>query len=573
MDYDGRARRVFGPPGTGKTTYLAQEVRDFVSQHGPDSVLISSFSTTAAQEISSRFAGAVLKPNDKMVGTLHSHAFRRVGHGTVALDPKVIVDWNTEHPDLIITADNRRNGGETGTFVSDPTKAVTGDDHLGCLDLLRSKQIPREEWPRTIADFADKWTAWKLASQAVDYTDMIEGALVRAMDGERPPGYPKIIVSDESQDMTRLEMALVLAWGRHVDEVIIAGDDDQAINEWRGGDPEPMVHLSGDAVTDLVLGKSHRVPESVRQVAERWIHRVSMRKDKEYSARTRMDGDVDTGEIIGGSAFHVPERLDDPELLDRVALDLDAGKSVMIIASCNYMLTPLIANLRNEGVPFHNPYRPMEARWNPFGAAREGIVPTGERIYRYLSLADQDWTGRDVQAWIDMVKIKDAGMVSNAKKIAATFIPDVPVSEDDVYSLFKDAAAMMLDEPGSPNVEAALSPDPDWLESVLLKQYKDVAAYPLQVAREHGHSALKEPPRLMIGTVHSFKGAGADVVYVAPDISRAANKGAQTLAGRDSLIRLFYVAVTRAKESLRMLAPVSGLHVAGMLPSDLEVME
>lgn len=574
MQYDGNASKVFGPPGTGKTTYLANEVRKIVAGGGPDSVLISSFSTTAAKEISGRFANSALKPNDKMVGTLHSHAFRSVGHGAVALDPKVIKDWNTEHPDLTITADNRRNGGDTGTFVSDPVKAVTGDDHLGCLDLLRSKQIPREEWPRNIAEFADRWTAWKLSVQAVDYTDMIEGAFLRAMDGERPPGYPKYIISDESQDMTRLEMALVLAWGRYVDQVIIAGDDDQAINEWRGGDPEPMVHLTGDDVTDIVLGKSYRVPESVRLIAERWIQRVSLRKDKVYAARTRLDGDVDTGEIIGGSAFHVPERLGDPELVTRLVRDLEAGKDVMVMASCNYMLAPLLSNLRDAGVPFHNPFRPLEGRWNPFGGAQEGVTPTAERVYRYLSLADQDWTGRDVQAWIDMVKIKDAGMVSNAKKLAGTWIPDLIVPEADIYSLFKELDDDMLFGPDGDDdtPRGPFGPDPDWLESVLLKQYKDVAAYPLEVARQHGHQALKSPPKLMVGTVHSFKGAGADVVYVAPDISTAAYRSVHTVAGRDSLVRLFYVAVTRAKESLRMLAPSAGNHVAGMLPPDLEVM-
>lgn len=559
--YEGTVTRVFGPPGTGKTRHLADQVRKIIGQNGPDCVLISSFSTTAANEIASRFAGSGLSPNKKMVGTLHSHAYRATGHGHVALDPKVIKDWNERStPEMRITADKRGNGGDTGKFVTDPTKAVTGDDHLGCMDLLRAKMIPRDEWPRNIAEFAGRWDAWKRDAGAVDFSDMIEGALQRARDGEHAPGRPQFIISDESQDMTPLETALVLAWGQHAARTVLAGDDDQAINGWRGGSPGPMVSLSGPNVSDHMLTKSHRVPENVRLIAEEWIRRVSFRKDKVYTARTRMDGDTDTGEIIGGTAFTVPESLGSTDLVVRINRDLDAGKDVMVIASCNYMLEPLVSNLRAEGVPFHNPYRPAEGRWNPFGGGRDDVMSTAERVYRYLVLADRDWTGDDVQAWLELVKIKDAGLVSTAKRIAAGWGRD-PVPYEDIETLFKTTEAL----------DWATQPDPDWLGSCLLKAKADYAAYPLEVARQHGHNALSQSPRVVVGTIHSVKGAGADVVYLAPDVSSAAIRQ-KTRANADELIRLFYVGMTRAKESLRVLMPNGGAYMPALIPTRLEAM-
>lgn len=561
--FESEVLRVFGPPGTGKTTYLAREISKLIRDHGADSTLICSFSTTAAHAIVQKFteSNSVFTPNKKMVGTLHSHAYRAMtGHGGVALDPKVIKGWNEQTtPEMRVTAD-KRGGGDTGRFVTDPTKAVTGDDHLGCMDLLRAKMVPRDEWPRNIADFAVKWDAWKTSVGAVDFSDMIEGALARARDGEHAPGRPQFIVSDESQDMTPLETSLVLAWGTHAERTVLAGDDDQAINGWRGGSPGPMVTLNGPGVSDHMLTKSHRVPENVRLIAEEWIRRVSFRKDKVYTARTRLDGDTDTGEVIGGTAFMVPENLGSTDLVSRIARDMDAGKDVMVIASCNYMLEPLVANLRAEGVPFHNPYRPAEARWNPFGV-RDDAMSTAERVYRYLVLADRVWTGDDVQAWLELVKIKDAGLVSNAKRIAATWTRD-PVPYEDVVSLFKTGEAM----------DWATEPDPDWLASCLLKAKADYAAYPLQVARQHGHAALSREPQVVVGTIHSVKGAGADVVYLAPDISAAAHRSMADRGMRDEVIRQFYVGMTRAKESLRLLTANGGGYMQGLIPTRLEAM-
>lgn len=566
--HDGEVLRGYGPPGTGKTTWLASRIRSTVVKHGPESTLVASFSNTAAKELVSRFGDSTVgRPSKQMIGTLHSHAYSVIGHSNVALDPRVLADWNaTVSPELHITPDTRKSGGgssDSGSLSVDPEMARTGDELLGVLDRLRAKMVAPEDWPGNVRQFAARWNAWKADVGALDFSDMTEGALIRARDGVHAPGRPSFVVLDEAQDSTPLEIALALAWGKLAGKLILGMDDDQAINRWRGGDPAPLLALHGEGISDHVLDRSYRVPESVRAIAERWVRRLSVRREKIY--HSRLD---ESGEVVIGAACQVPQKLNSVDLVDKVAAEVDAGRTVMVIASCNYMLEPLIANLRAAGMPFHNPYRPAEQKWNPLGApTREDAMATAERVRRFLSLIEKDWTGADIQAWSALVKLSDAGMIRGAKAMISRLDPNAVIDYGDIAALFSD------DEFGRESLTLAVTPDVAFLERALLKVKAEPAAYPLQIARSHGAAALDGTPQVVVGTFHSVKGAAADVVYVAPDISAAAARNMANQDGVDETIRLFYVAMTRAYQELRVLTPTGKLNVrtSELSPPDLEV--
>jgi superfamily I DNA/RNA helicase len=65
-----------------------------------------------------------------------------------------------------------------------------------------------------------------------------------------------------------------------------------------------------------------------------------------------------------------------------------------------------------------------------------------------------------------------------------------------------------------------------------------------------------EAPRVVVGTIHSVKGGEADVVYLFPDLSRAGDAQYQRMGPpRDSVVRLFYVGMTRARHTLYICQP------------------
>lgn len=559
------ARQIFGPPGTGKTHFLTNGVAAEARARGSDKVLVSSFSNTAAAEVASR---ATMLPR-RNIGTLHSFARRAVGgdYG-VALDPEHLADWNSSaRPDWRITPDSRRQHSAQEGGAAPGTHS--GDALISALDKLRSTFTDPADWPFDVVQFHRAWEPWKNANTLLDFTDMIELAEVRAQEGEPAPGRPEILIIDEAQDNTPLEVSLYLAWGQQADALILALDDDQAINEWRGGDPRRLLALGeadGYEVDRRVLDRSYRIPRAVHAVAERWVRRIKVRQEKVYKPRTTT-GD-DTGEVVEGAAYAVQHNLNDATLIQEIEREVESGRTVMVLASCAYMLESLIKNLKDSGIPFHNPYRPTEGRWNPLGSGNG--MSTAERVYRYMLPAEELgeagrlWTGEDLRAWLPLVKVDAAGLRRGAKTEVENLASDT-ISWETVAALWADPRQR----------EQAVEPSLDWLARSLMPSMEKRAAYPLHVARQRGVAALAEEPRVVVGTIHSFKGAAADVVYLAPDLSSA---GAAQIEsgpeGRDQAIRLFYVAMTRAREELRVLSPSQRKYVRprDLIPHDLEVL-
>jgi hypothetical protein len=61
----------------------------------------------------------------------------------------------------------------------------------------------------------------------------------------------------------------------------------------------------------------------------------------------------------------------------------------MLLASCSYMLRPLIGALRKRGVAFHNPYRKSNGFWNPLGVTRRNSA--ANRLSALLSAHHCAW--------------------------------------------------------------------------------------------------------------------------------------------------------------------------------------
>ncbi|MGZ6281811.1 MAG: UvrD-helicase domain-containing protein [Ktedonobacterales bacterium] len=319
-----------------------------------------------------------------------------------------------------------------------------------------------------------------------------------------------------------------------------------------------------------VLAQSYRVPRAVQAYAERWIRHLGPRRQiKEYLPRDS-EGEVRfaTGASVGTDwNANIAGSFRDPSwyIADAMERYVSQGKRVMFLASCAYMLDPLKNLLRKEGIPFHNPYRTKRIDWNPLNAATKGTSSI-DRLLAFLRPSTsvwgeneaRIWTIEDFRAWTGVLGVK--GVLRKHGESAAAIeryynelVDTDPTALDQSLDVI-DQLAEWMNEDG---LQRALDQSLDWFEEHLLAAKKDAMKFPLTVARKHGGAALRSEPDIILGTIHSVKGGAADVVYLFPDISPMDAEQKQTPAVQDSLVRLFYVGMTRARESLVLCNPAS----------------
>jgi DNA helicase-2/ATP-dependent DNA helicase PcrA len=526
--------RIFGPPGTGKTTNLSRQIRRAVERFGPDSVLVTSFTRAAAAEL----AGRDLPISSHRTGTLHSHCWRALDGPAIA--ETQVEEWNRSNPNLCITPLKRQQAldGESGADDSSG-RASDGDRWLQELNRCRGMMLPEAAWPTAVRSFARRWTEYKQSLGLLDFCDLIETALEQIPSA---PGRPSVIFADEAQDLNRMQLSLVRKWGERAQYFILAADDDQTIYSWTGATPDAVLDPKIPEDHKIILKQSYRVPRSVHALAQRLIHQVGRRQPKDYRPRPA-EGEC---RHLSIGTYKTPEY----GILKAVLGHLDKGQTVMLLATCAYMLEPLIAVLRKNGIPFHNPFRRANGFWNPIRKGRSGSA--ANRVLALLAAhpavggAARPWTFADLALWAEWLAAKGV-LKTGAKTRLASTNPDAIVSIASLDEVFEPRALGSLLEAFEGDHRRLLN----WWQQRLTASMQARAKFPVMIALERGPAALEDAPKVIVGTIHSVKGGEADVVFLFPDLSQAGDAAYQRVGpARDAVIRLFYVGITRARQAL-----------------------
>jgi superfamily I DNA/RNA helicase len=503
-------RRVYGPPGTGKTTWLAKRATEMADEFGADQVSICSMTRAAVREV----AGRDLPLPDENVTTLHARCKRAIMAGKPA--ESQIKDFAKAFP-AYATAECLPPGLVRGIHRDEDTDEVllagSGITLYEHCQILRQKMIPQSAWSPRVTMWYQVWRSWCASAGCLDFTGWLEAAL--------EPGViqpQQVLFVDEAQDHTPLQLAVVRAWDTRYRYLI--GDDDQNIYEWSGAVPKAFLSPDLPAEDELVLAQSYRVPRAVHSVAMRWVRGIRYRKQKEYMPRDH-EGEAVTSDYSLADA-HMGQLPEGAEA---------SHKTTMVLASCAYMLNDVIQTLKQYGIPFHNPYRRSDARWNPLGRPIATM--------RALTVGDRDWTSAEAMQWASVLSDKRAFRRGGKTE----FVRKCRERADKSF----DAGLLRLMTDGAADMARAQ-------DYQLFDQYRMTGAtgdwqYALRVARNFGADVS---PWVIVGTIHSVKGGEADDVVLFPDLSPAGYSEYMSSENRDRILRLFYVGMTRARDRLVM---------------------
>ena len=269
------SRKLFGPPGTGKTTKLLRYVKTFLKLGTPiDKIGYFAFTTKAANEAIDRmldYHTAFQRKDLKYFRTLHSLAFTRLG----LKKSEVLQDEHYEDIGrrLGIQMTVYSNGQETTGFVD------SSSEYFNLINAARIKEISIEEEYNTdmysqdmnkqlLQIISDELQNYKDSYKLVDFTDMIERFNVSKLC----PNFDVVFI-DEAQDLSPIQWKMVDIIRKNSKYVILAGDDDQAIYGWAGANVKKFQQEISKK--DIILPQSYRVPQSVQNLADKILDLIS----------------------------------------------------------------------------------------------------------------------------------------------------------------------------------------------------------------------------------------------------------------------------------------------------------
>ena len=326
--------KVIGPPGTGKTRRLLNEVHGYVKKGIPlNRIGYFAFTRKAAGEARDRYLKInthLTKKDIKHFQTLHSLAFNNLGLKEDNVMQETDYKKIGEQCGIQVSYASYEKNSWNGIFSSD-------SEYLNLINLARVRQSsPLEELDRNehlgkierfkLDAIAKEIDAYKGGKKLIDFTDMLDQFLIK---GNVKNKFDVIFI-DEAQDLSLVQWKMISKIEEdNKCDVWVAGDDDQAIFGWAGADVDSFIDWKAE---EIPLQKSERVPSEIQTKALDIISRVAdNRIDKKYFPKKEQ------GEIL------IQFRLS--------AIDMTKG-DWLILARTNPLLKDVGRHLKSRGLFF-----------------------------------------------------------------------------------------------------------------------------------------------------------------------------------------------------------------------------
>jgi DNA helicase-2/ATP-dependent DNA helicase PcrA len=564
--------RLFGGPGSGKTTALLDRVEELLEENddvGVRDVLVVSYTRAAAAEIRERLAERLdenpraLKGN---VCTMHAKAYEllNLSRGDVVGESDkadFCEEYGVEYEDEY-EGSRRRTARSTtiGNKIIATSQWLqrTSRDVSDWYDVpfkwdIETVRLPPDEdpnaqtgnkytptWPSdddriSVPETIRAWRSFKGEHDIVGFADMLERVQQRSL----LPSVDHLVI-DEFQDITRLQYDVYSEWRPHMDRVLIAGDDDQVVYAWQGADPDLL--LDEDVTDDNVLPNSYRLPSRILNVVNKEVGHIEKRQDKDLNPRKE-----------GGRV----EGVEDPSMIDLVrnvrrTVEEDDDGTAMVLFRARYQMFQFIDEFIDEGIPFTclTDQRMWTDRLSQYVSAIEALDE------------DEEMSVLEARRLADMFADSAFGTGERDDLFDELDAIDEDSETDDLEEIYVEPDLIRDHAPFAPDPRAAA----DMLRKVTSFQERTVEAY------FGGEYTGFDPNRVRVGTIHSAKGREADHVFVATDLTeKVVEQMAATVDQSDREVpgdeeftkrtspvptltdnerRVFYVGMSRARERL-----------------------
>ena len=593
--------------GTGKTATLVHRVAWFIAEGiDPQRILLLTFTRRAAEEMLRRVAGLlsrleedagrtarpVARTTRVWGGTFHAVAtrlLRRYGKA-IGLPAEFAVHDRGDSEDLMAVVRTELKLAKTDRRF--PHKGTCLDIYSRCVNARQ--KLPQvlgetfpwcKEWGEELKRLLDAYVDRKEAAATLDYDDLLlywHALLADEQAGEQIRRQFDRVLVDEYQDTNTLQAELLYRLCPDGQGLTVVGDDAQAIYSFRAATVRNILDFPQHypSTTRITLEQNYRSTQPLLEATNGVIALAKERFAKNlWSQREQGERPV----------FVTCEDEDDQSefVISRVLTHREAGiplrrQAVLFRASHHSML--LEAELARRNIPFHK-----------YGGLKFVETAHVKDLLAFLRLADNpqdvvagtrilpllpgvgpvkarqlmgllDESRGDFAAWKGWKPPEGAAKLW--PKLLELLVGLASTREDlpgQVHRVRKFYTPLMEERYDNPHPRGR---DLEQLE-LIAARYRNRRRMLLEMALDPPNSTqdlagapLLDDDYLVLSTIHSAKGLEWDVVHVihAADGNIPSDMATGSPAQVEEELRLFYVALTRAKNYLYVCCPLRYYH-------------
>jgi DNA helicase II / ATP-dependent DNA helicase PcrA len=592
VTHEGGPLLVLAGAGTGKTRTLVARAAWLRDSLGLPSnrILLLTFTRRAASDMLARAAAVGQGSAERMYGgTFHAiaHKIIRQHAESFSLPPQFTILDQADTADLLDVLRSEHGLAETGQRA--PRAATCADIYTRCVNTGRPiSEVVKASFPwcvpftSQLADLFRDYTARKRSRHLVDFDDLLllwQAALADPAAGPVLRGMFDAVLVDEYQDVNAVQASIVRLLQPDGKQLTCVGDDAQAIYGFRGADPAHLRQLAADysGLEIVRLDRNYRSRQGVLDLA-------NLIRPSAPGLDLTLTGDRGPGVPPLLVRCH-DEATQAREICARILASVEDGaalrdQAVLVRAAHHSDILEIELNARR--IPYVK-----------FGGLR--FTDTAH-VRDFLAAARILANPADDLAWFRLLRLHDGIGPGHARRVLAVVDPgqgaaivDWPNAAAAAPARSRPAltatlgalAAAAVSAHGAAQAEAIVT----MLDPLIRARYPDATARLADLRRladaAAGQPSLQDalaeltldppvsgsdlagPPRLdedylIISTIHAAKGLEWPIVHV-PHLVDGALPSDMALGDPGGLAeehRLFYVALTRARDHLYLYAPM-----------------
>ena len=323
--------------GAGKTSKLMDILLEELKTRRPEEIAFVTFTKKGANEGLRRACSKFNISPDELpyFRTLHSLTFHAL---------------NLNLKNVFGKIDERKFNKETGYYLNrcdnNSNVHISKDSkYLDFYDLERSNAVSSKQLAEADIELGyyrqlvQKYEEYKARQHLVDFFDCL---IKYVQEGVSLPC--KVVMIDESQDITSLQWKVIEKAFSRAEKVYIAGDENQSIYKYAGARPDFLIKLANE-YPRIELKASYRLPRKVFTIAKSLVNMIQEKTDKAFEFR---EGNIEGKVYSVNDVDRLKNFINVNELKD------DKNCQWYFLARNNCFLSEYAKMLEDELIPYWN---------------------------------------------------------------------------------------------------------------------------------------------------------------------------------------------------------------------------